>query len=196
MTYALLPESFYQQSTVSIAQQLLGTYLVHDSADGKTIGKIIETEAYLGSSDPASHAFRGKTARNAVMFGPPGRVYIYFIYGMYYHMNVTAAPEGIGEAVLLRALEPVEGIPLMQARRKTDKLLNLCSGPAKLVLAMGVTPALNGHDLRQRPLVIVRDSQQEAVQIQTTRRIGLKKATDSLLRFCVAGSPFVSRSLK
>jgi len=193
MAYELLPEAFYLQNTLTVAQQLLGTYLVHESAEGRTSGRIVETEAYLGSQDPASHAFRGRTARNAAMFGAPGRVYIYFIYGMYYHMNVTAAPEGVGEAVLLRALEPAEGIPLMQARRGTGDLLKLCSGPAKLVIAMGVTPEFSGHDLRRSPLCIMEDPEHDPVQFDTTTRIGLTKATDSLLRFCITGSPFVSR---
>lgn len=192
----ILSAAFYEQPTVTLAQQLLGKYLIRESPEGQTVGKIVETEAYLGSRDPASHAFRGKTARNAVMFGAPGRAYIYFIYGMYYHMNVSAAPEGIGEGVLLRALEPVAGIALMQARRKTDKLHNLCSGPAKLVLAMGVTRDFNGHDLRQPPLYIVEDPRQDVVQVQTATRIGVAQAADLPLRFLVAGSPFISRKPK
>ncbi|MGI8553634.1 MAG: DNA-3-methyladenine glycosylase [Dehalococcoidia bacterium] len=193
MHLQLLGLDFYQQPTIAVAQHLLGKYLIHRSNEGKTVGRIVETEGYLSGSDPASHAFRGKTTRNAAMFGAPGRVYIYFIYGMYYCFNVTTAPEAIGEAVLLRALDPVDGISLMQARRKSEKIDDLCRGPAKLVIAMGITPDLGGHDLRAEPLTIAEDLRDEPPQFTATARIGITRATDLPLRYAITGNRFVSR---
>lgn len=196
-----LPEAFYHEDTVTVARQLLGTHLVHDSDLGRTIGRIVETEAYLGFNDPASHAFGGRTVRNAVMFDEPGKAYIYFIYGRYYCLNVTTMPAGIGEAVLVRALEPVEGIPLMRQRRGfgsgTDdrpdgKIEGLCNGPGKLVLAMDITPKLSGHDLRRPPLMLMSDPDEAPPPVAVTRRIGITKAAERPLRFHVAGSRFVS----
>ena len=172
--------------------RLLGTYLRHEAQEGATAGRIVETEAYLGLTDPASHAFGGRTARNDAMFGEPGKAYIYFIYGMYYCLNVTTMPPGAGEAVLIRALEPVCGIALMQERRAVKRPEALCNGPAKLVIAMGITPLLSGHDFREPPLTIVEGSSAEPARIITTRRIGISKAADLPLRFHLAGSRFVS----
>ncbi|MGD0090197.1 MAG: DNA-3-methyladenine glycosylase [Planctomycetota bacterium] len=196
----ILPRSFYTQDTVSIAKALLGAYLVHDSPQGRTAGRIVETEAYLFDGDPACHAHRGKTRRNAAMFGPPGHAYIYFVYGMYHCFNVVTAPEGIGEAVLVRALEPRAGIPLMQRRRSTRDLKALCSGPGKLALAMGLTRDLNGSPLFRGPLSIWSrgsfpqepGSQQE--EVVATTRIGISKAAALPLRFCLKDNPFVSRA--
>lgn len=194
----ILRPSFYNPDTVTVAKALLGACLVHDSPQGRTVGRIVETEAYLFDGDPACHAHRGKTKRNAAMFGPPGHAYIYFVYGMYYCFNVVTAPEGVGEAVLVRALEPVEGIPLMQERRGTRDLKTLCSGPGKLVLAMGLTKELNGCPLFEGSLTIWSRSSFAAartrVEIVAARRIGITKAADLPLRFCVKGSPFVSRA--
>lgn len=189
---APLPEAFYSLSTVALAQQLLGAYLLHTSDEGETAGRIAETEAYLGFEDPASHAYGGKTARNAVMFGEAGRAYIYFIYGMHYCLNVTTMPAGIGQAVLLRALEPVSGFGLMRRRRKVERLGDLCNGPAKLVMAMGITPHLSGHDLRQPPLTICSGPAVDGMEIRATPRIGISKAADLPLRFHIAGNRSVS----
>jgi len=188
-----LPESFYKQDTVTVARALLGAYLVHDGARGRTAGRIVETEAYLGAIDPASHAFSGETQRNHVMFGAPGHAYIYFTYGMYHCVNVATMPAGTGEAVLLRALEPVDGIPLMFERRGVNRLERLCDGPAKLVLAMGITPQLAGHDFRKPPLRLLARQGEDRPAIVEGPRIGISKASELPLRFHIADSRFVSR---
>jgi len=194
----ILSESFYQKKTVSVARALLGAYLVHDSPAGRAAGRIVETEAYLFHDDPACHAHKGKTQRNAVMFGPPGHAYIYFIYGMYHCFNVVTAREGIGEAVLIRALEPVEGIGLMEKRRGTRELRNLCSGPGKLVQALGLTRELNGHGLRLPPLSIwahesFGQRRPRRTAIIATPRIGINVGMELPLRFYLKGSRFASR---
>jgi DNA-3-methyladenine glycosylase len=196
----ILPKNFYQGSTVKIAQNLLGTYLVHVSAEGRAIGRIVETEAYLYHDDPACHAHRGVTKRNTVMFGPAGRSYIYFIYGMYYCFNVVTGKEGEGEAVLIRALEPVCGIELMQTRRKTTDIRSLCNGPGKLVLALGINGRQNGTCLRTGPIRIhSRDSflrvykGDRKIEVVTTTRIGISQASHLPLRFYIKDNSYVSR---
>ena len=141
-------QSFYGRHTVSVARDLLGYKLVHRSPEGMTAGLIVETEAYL-QGDPACHANRGMTPRNRPMFGPPGHAYVYFIYGLYFCFNVVSGPVGVGEAVLIRALEPQDGIELMQQRRGRTKISELCSGPAKLVQAMGIGRQHNNLDLTE-----------------------------------------------
>ena len=194
----ILPVYFYQKKTIAVAKALLGTYLVHDSPEGRTVGRIVETEAYLSTIDPASHAYRGKTARNAVMFGPAGHAYIYFIYGMYYCFNVVTGTEGVGEAVLVRALEPIEGIDLMKKRRGTEDLRNLCSGPGKLVLAMGLKREHNALSLLSPPLTIwdhaaLGGKPPRRSEIISTTRIGIKVGEELPLRFYLKGNPFASR---
>jgi DNA-3-methyladenine glycosylase len=194
----ILDRSFYQKKTVTVARELIGTYLVHDSPEGRTVGRIVETEAYLSRNDPACHAHKGQTKRNAVMFGPPGHAYVYFIYGMYDCFNVVTAPQGVGEAVLVRALEPAEGLDLMEKRRKTTQLHNLCSGPGKLVLAMGMTRQMNGWPLYEGALTLhTKDSFGHAApkksDIVATPRIGISAAADLPLRFYLKRSRFASR---
>jgi DNA-3-methyladenine glycosylase len=180
-----------------MARLLLGTCLVHESKQGRTVGRIVETEAYLSKDDPACHAHKGKTARNAAMFGPPGHAYIYFIYGMYECFNVVTAAEGCGEAVLVRALEPIEGIELMQRRRKIKDIHQLCSGPGKLVLAMGMSRKQNMLPLYKGELTIwPRGSfgtPADEPHIIATPRIGISAAAELPLRFYIKGSPFASR---
>ncbi|HIH14935.1 MAG TPA: DNA-3-methyladenine glycosylase [Nanoarchaeota archaeon] len=182
-------QKLFKKDTKDFAQELLGMYLVHESAEGKTVGKIVETEAYLWN-DPAAHSFRGKTQRNAPMFGKPGTAYIYFTYGMHYCFNVVTANEGVGEAVLIRALEPIEGIALMKKRRKMEDLYSLCNGPAKLVQAMGIIKELNTHFLLEKPLYLL--SKKEAFSLVAKTRIGISKAQKEKLRFYMKGNNFVS----
>jgi DNA-3-methyladenine glycosylase len=195
-----LPHSFYARSTVEAARDLLGAVMVHDTPEGRAAGRIVETEAYL-RDDPACHASRGPTSRNRPMFGPPGRAYIYLIYGMYHCFNVVTAPRGTGEAVLIRALEPLAGMPLMARRRGTDKPKALCSGPGKLVIAMGIGMSRNGADLRKGPLRILPassypwpDATGDGLRhIKVTTRIGITQAAHLPLRFYLEGNPFISR---
>jgi DNA-3-methyladenine glycosylase len=194
MTYQILNEDFYQGNTVDIARSLLGTIFVHFSPEGLTSGIIVETEAYLSQDDPACHAARGKTKRNAVMFGPPARAYVYFIYGNHYCFNVVTNREGIGEAVLIRALEPMEGLGLMQERRGGgQKKINLTSGPGKLCQAMGISRKHNGISLLEYPLYIAAGIALEDSSIGVSGRIGLNQGQDKQWRFFIKGNPFVSR---
>lgn len=181
----LLKKDFFNQSTESVAQGLLGHYLVHETPEGRTVGKIIETEAYL-ANDPACHASRGMTPRTRPMFGPPGYAYIYFIYGMYHCFNVVTAPEGVGEAVLIRALEPIEGIDLMRQRRPKSNDKNLCNGPGKLVLAMGIHANQNGTLLLKGSLRLETGIKIPQTKIQKTPRIGISTAQDLLLRYIIS----------
>ena len=195
------PGTLFSGGTVAVARRLLGCVLVHDTPEGRAAGRIVETEAYL-RNDPACHASRGMTPRTQVMFGPPGHAYVYLIYGMYWCFNVVTGPPGVGEAVLVRALEPLEGVPLMAARRGTDDVRKLCSGPGKLVLALGIGKGENGADLREGPLQILspgsypREKGKGAsgrAKIQVTTRIGIRAAAELPLRFYVEGNPFVSK---
>ncbi len=177
--------------SVQAAKDLLGYKLVHETSHGITSGIIVETEAYH-QSDPASHTYRGQTARNSVMFGPAGFAYVYFTYGMHYCFNVVTGPAGSGQAILIRALEPLEGVAIMKHRRHTDQVHNLTNGPAKLVQAMGITKAdyganlLNNGQLRLEPGI-------KPAEIVTTTRIGIKQAVDQPWRFYIKGNPYVSK---
>ncbi len=127
-----LPRAFYEQKTISVAKQLLGKYLVRKHPQGDTVGRIVETEAYIGPQDLACHAAKGRTARTEVMFGQAGHAYVYFIYGFYNMLNLVTEKKGYPAAVLIRAVEPVDGVDLMKSRRRLDKLRALASGPGKL----------------------------------------------------------------
>ena len=186
----VLPRSFYERPTVEVARDLLGKVLRH----GSTSGIIVETEAYLGEDDLASHSSRGVTDRTRVIFGPPGHSYVYFIYGMYECLNVIAEPEGKAGCVLIRALEPLEGLEEMYRRRPTAKKLeDIASGPGKLTLALGITRVLNGADLLAGPLFVTHPDCEKEIQVVTTPRIGISKCADWPLRFLIAENKFVSR---
>ena len=179
---APLPRDFYLQDTVSVARSLLGKLLIHSSPQGVISGRIVETEAYL-CDDPACHASRGMTKRNEVMFGAPGHAYVYFTYGMHFCMNAVTQPEGIAEAVLVRALQPLEGIDLMRGFRGVQEVKNLCSGPGKLTQALGLNRAHNGVDLVESCLIVAGGEDIADEDVVQTTRIGIKVAADKEWRF-------------
>jgi len=174
-----LPRAFYLQPTLRIARALLGKTLVHDTPAGRTAGRIVEVEAYRGPGDRAAHSAGGhRSARNEVMYGPAGHAYVYFIYGMHHCMNVVCQPRDVPEAVLLRALEPLEGETLMRARRglADAPAWRLCRGPGALCQAMGIGRAENGADLVRGPLRILDAPAAPAVRVARTPRIGVDYA--------------------
>ncbi len=177
-----------------MAPDLLGKILSCTRDGVVTAGRIVEVEAYLGSEDPASHAYRGKTPRNAVMFGPAGIAYVYFTYGAHFCMNVVTGEDGIASAVLIRALEPIDGFDAMRHRRKRLKLTDLASGPGKLTQALGIGRADNGHDLSKRPLWIAEESGSAVLERRSSSRIGIREGRAFPYRFFVEGSPYVSKA--
>jgi len=186
---SILRREFYDRPAPVVAQALLGTVLVH----GDVAGRIVETEAYLGQDDLAAHSARGVTPRTRVIFGPPGHAYVYFIYGMYECLNLVCEPEGKAGCVLVRALEPVAGIEIMQQRRRAArKLEDLASGPGKLTLAMAITRKQNGADVTRGSLV-VREGGCAEFAVEVTPRIGITKCAELPLRFLIRGNRFVSR---
>ncbi len=186
----ILKRSFYRRPAIEVARDLLGKVLVH----GPTAGIIVETEAYLGGDDLASHSARGITSRTRVIFGPPGHAYVYFIYGMYECLNIVAEPTGQPGCVLIRALEPVIGLDVMQHRRPAArKPEDLTDGPGKLTLAMGITRAQNGADVTRGALVVRAASEVTPFEIAVTPRIGITQCADLPLRFLIRGNRFVSR---
>jgi len=188
-----LPRKFYQRDTIKVAQDLLGKILLHESKEGTASGKIVEVEAYLGENDPGSHAFRGITPRNKIMFGQPGFAYVYFIYGNHFLFNAVTEEEGKAGAVLIRAVEPLEGIKLMRARRKCQNSRRmLTNGPGKLAQALDITKEQNGSDLTKSSLKILK-GKEEKLAIVSSFRIGIKKGSESLLRFYIADNEFVSK---
>jgi len=196
----LVKSSFFSVPTLRLARDLLGTFLVCESPQGTTIGRIVETEAYLFYGDPACHAARGKTLRNTAMFGPAGTCYVYLIYGMHYCFNVVSGGVDEGEAVLIRALEPISGLELMADRRGTEDRRQLCNGPGKLVQAMGITRELNGQSLRKSALRLhTRESFRklaapcESYAHHQTTRIGISVGSELPYRFYLKSSPFISR---
>ncbi len=185
----VLPRDFYARYTITVARELLGCLLVHRTPEGITAGRVVETEAYL-QGDPACHAAKGMTPRNSVMFGLPGYAYVYFTYGMHYCFNVVSAPEGVGEAVLVRALEPVTGMTVMQRRRGRQNVRELCSGPAKLTQAMGIARKHNRQDLTSGDLFLCPGDTNSA--IVTTTRIGIKEGAELPLRFYLQDNIYIS----
>ncbi len=191
----ILPREFYERDTLTVASDLLGQILVREMDEGTIRAAIVETEAYLGRKDDAAHSYKGKSERVRVQYGPGGMAYIYMIYGLYYCLNITTGPIGEPEVVLLRALEPLEGLELMKKRRSSDKLKGLCSGPGKLCMAFNIDRTLYGANLCEPgPLYIEKGGTPD--RISTSKRIGIDYAVtsrDALWRFTVSGSAYLSR---
>jgi DNA-3-methyladenine glycosylase len=204
----VVPRSLYADAPDLVARRLLGKLLVRKEDDGaekgELAGRIVEVEAYFGDADPAAHTFVGKTARNAVLYGPPGHAYVYFIYGMHYCLNVSCEPDGQAGGILIRALEPVAGLDIMAERRGLPAQLTprlareLTSGPGRLCQAFGITRERdNGADLASaKSSLQIRDDGFVAGEIQVTPRIGIRKAAERMARFVLAGNPHVSGRLR
>lgn len=197
-----LDRKFYNRPTLKVAKELLGKYLVVQKDGYNLSGKIVETEAYIGFRDPASHAYRGMTPRNEVMFGDPGYAYIYITYGMHHCLNLVTENCGYPAAVLIRALEPADGIELMKKRRGRQKLKDLASGPAKLCQAFAIDRKLNGADMCSN-IIYVEDRGEVVGRIASSSRIGIsvidrsasggKEGKQKKWRFYVKNNEFVSR---
>jgi DNA-3-methyladenine glycosylase len=187
-----LSRGFYNRPTLKVAKELLGKYLVIEK-DGKYVsGKIVETEAYIGPDDPASHAYRGLTPRNKVMFGYPGYAYVYLTYGMHHCLNFVTERKGFPAAVLIRALEPADGIEIIKKRRKVKDLENLTNGPAKLCQTLGIDRTLNGVDLCS-DIIYLEDRGNKPTKIVSTSRIGIKEGKEKKWRFYIENNEFVSK---
>ena len=186
---------FFARDSEVVAVELVGHYLVFQRPETRLVGMVVETEAYFGSEDPASHAYRGKTPRNTVMFGRAGISYVYFNYGSCFLLNVVT--RGIDEAgaVLIRALEPVEGIEFMKRQRKCNSLRQLTSGPGRLTQAFGITKKENGLDMTNGSSLRFEENPNlpNIVNVKASRRIGISKGKDSLYRFYMKDSAFVSK---
>jgi len=188
-----LPKNFYTRGTLVVAKDLIGKILVHNNIKGTISGIIVETEAYTGKDDPSSHSYIGKTKRNEVMFDEGGKVYVYFTYGNHYCFNVVTGKKEQGNAVLIRAVEPLRGIEIMKKNRKTDDIYNLTNGPGKLAQAFGINKELYGEDLLGDKIFIAKPEVDIKLKIIKSPRIGISRNVEKLYRFFVDGNPFVSR---
>jgi DNA-3-methyladenine glycosylase len=194
-----LPRSFYLRPTLQVAHNLLGKHIVRKIGSKLLIGKIVEVEAYC-KGDPASHAFRGRTKRNDVMFWEGGHLYVYFTYGMHFCANVVTGNEGIGEAVLIRAVEPLVGIEVMARNRfpniqshNHQSITNLTNGPAKFCQAFGIACKENGTDLLDGEIYITDGEPIPSKLIKRSSRIGIQQGVEKKWRFFIAGNPWVSK---
>ena len=208
---SLTPDFYQQHDTLTLSQLLLGCELVHESPEGISAGIIVETEGYI-TGDPACHAYRRPTPRNAAMFGPAGTLYVYQIYNHYHCINVVSGPENVGEAVLIRALQPTQGIDLMAMRRNeafktgferyrnntidpttTDGFRNLCNGPGKLVISLGISRSAHNFSSLTTGSVTIRPAVLTNFEQVTTTRIGITQGVDLPYRYYVKGNRYVSR---
>lgn len=195
LKYRKLDKEFYLQPCLQAAKGLIGKLIVRKKNNRIYSGIISETEAYLSKNDEASHSYRGLTRRNEAMFKIGGTVYVYFTYGNHYCLNVVTGRIGIGEAILIRAIEPLEGIEYMKANRNCDDVYNLCSGPGKLTQAMEIDKSLNGESFLGNTIFICNYYKDYKPKIISTNRIGINKNKDAKYRFIDINSKFLSRKL-
>ena len=189
----ILPPSFFARDTVEVAPDLLGKHLVR-MRKGRLVVRIVEVEAYRGSDDPASHAFHGRTPRNAPMFGDPGHAYIYFTYGNHYLLNITTQKPGTPGAVLIRGVEPIKGVEVMRRLRPHVPDSELTNGPGKLTKALGVDKALNGIDMTRTGALFVVDCAADPFETWRSTRVGIGEAgMNRMWRFFIRGNPYVSK---
>jgi DNA-3-methyladenine glycosylase len=189
----ILTRVFYTRDTVKVAPDLLGKFLVRVTDEGKMVSRIVEVEAYRGADDPASHAFRGLTPRNAPMYGEAGHAYIYFTYGNHYCLNITAQRAGTPGAVLLRAIQPLEGVRLMMRFRPNVPDVELTNGPGKLTKALAIDKSLNEQDMTTCSPLFVTDPGRGDFEIWCSTRIGIRDGQDKRWRFYIKANPYVSR---
>ncbi|MBI4368356.1 MAG: DNA-3-methyladenine glycosylase [Candidatus Omnitrophica bacterium] len=189
----ILDRAFFGRNTQIVAAELIGKILVLNQGGSLVSGKIVETEAYFGADDPASHAFRGVTPRNRVMFGPAGVSYVYFTYGNHHCLNIVTEADGVAGAVLLRALEPLSGLSIMKKRRGAKhQTTALANGPGKLTQAFGITRDHSEIDMTRGPFFVAEKAEEGFVHVQTAKRIGISAAQHLPYRFYLRGNPFVS----
>lgn len=189
----ILPVSFFSHSTLDVAEGLIGMVLVRLSEQGTTSGIIIEAEAYRGEGDPASFAYRGRTKKSEMLYGPPAIAFVYMTYGVHFILNVITERENYPAAVLIRAVEPVEGISLMKKRRGRDDLENLCSGPAKICQAFAIDLSLNGVSISSpKSILYIERGSKDKRELVWRPRIGIREGKERLWRVYQKGSPFIS----
>ncbi|MFW9904050.1 MAG: DNA-3-methyladenine glycosylase [Candidatus Thorarchaeota archaeon] len=188
-----LPRVFYARESKIVAKDLLGKILVHKTSEGIYKGKIVETEAYFGWADPASHAYGKKiTKRNIILYKNPGTAYVYLAYGTNWLLNVVAEKKGFPSAVLIRALEPLKGIGMMKRNRCTKEIINLTNGPGKITEAFGIDINHNGLDLSENDFLFIENSEETGIIVEAPR-VGIRKGKEHLLRFYTKGNKFVSK---
>ncbi len=189
-----LPRSFYARPTLTVARELLGMHIVRRVRNHLLIGKIVEVEAYRGEDDPASHAYRGKTLRNDVMFGPPGHLYVYFTYGMHFCANIVTERDGKAGAVLIRAVEPIASVDIMRRNRGHTSDRNLTNGPAKFCQAFRIGRKENGIDLLGADISVTEGKPVPSSLVARSPRIGIREGTAKRWRFSIRGNAWVSRA--
>jgi len=189
-----LPRSFFEDYTPSVAKRLLGQLLVRRIGRRVLSGMLVEVEAYRGRDDPASHAFRGETPRNRVMFGEAGKAYVYFTYGFHHCLNVKAEMKGVAGAILVRALEPLEGIEQMKKNRGKEEVRELANGPGKLTQALKIDRRLNGEDLVRSERLFLARGENQVFEIRDSSRIGIDRGLEFKWRYFIEGNQFVSRA--
>lgn len=193
--YKPLKKNFYLQDTITVSKELLGKIIIRKTGKKILTGKIVETEAYIGEYDPACHAYQKITERNKIMYEIGGKVYIYFIYGNYYCFNIVSGEKGVGNATLIRAVEPLDGIEAMKKfRRDTKNFFELTNGPAKFCLAFNIDKKLYGEDLTTEENVFISEPlKKEKFEIVSSKRIGLNVGVEYMYRFFIKDNPYVTR---